>query len=587
MNRVDQILKEVYFHYQPVVNIKTGEIFGYEALIRGFKNLGFKNPLQLFDYAYKEGFLFELDMKLREMVIYEFLENFKMGQRLFFNLDSRVIYSKNYKKGETLKILENLKISPRLLVFEVSERFKINEEFIEKVLKNYKEQGFEIALDDFGIGHVCLEAVYKLSPNYLKIDRFFIENLNKDLVKKEIVNTLNKLCEKMNTKIIAEGLENEGDVYTLEETGVVLLQGYFIKEPSSLSNSEKLEIKVEFKRYKSDYDINIKNYLKKAITVNIDDSTFSLLDILKDNEKDLENLVVLDKKGHPLAFISFKKLALMLNNNLYTNLFFLRKDKKIYDLKEIFEPINIIEATRNLDVKLIEHLLENSHKEYFVVTENFKFIGVIHYKDLIKITLREKLLESLDKNPLTKLPGNSSIEKYLSDSIENQKDFFIAYFDFNNFKPFNDYYGFRRGDRAILMFSEILKSNFISDKFFVGHIGGDDFFIGAQNIDFLDFYKKVLNVIKSFNHNVVSLYDKEDIEKGFIVSKDRDGNTKQFGFLTVSAAIIQIKGGNFSFNDFNILEHYIAIAKKNAKQKDSYIESLCILKNKVEERVWI
>ncbi len=423
LRKAKEVFKNLYFHYQPIVNIKTGEIFGYEALVRGFNNLGFKNPPQLFDYAYQEGFLFHLDLALRELAIHEFIENFKMGHRLFFNLDCRVIFSKDFKKGETLKILESLGVPPSMLVFEVSESFEMVDESIQKVIRHYKEQGFEVALDDFGVGHVCLEAVYKLSPNYIKVDKFFIDGLSEDILKKEIVVSLKRLCERLNIKVIAEGIETEKEVYTLDDLGIPLLQGYFIKEPSQLNNLDKLEIKVKFKRREAEREINIKNYLRKSITVTIYDDASILASILenKKNLENLENIIVLDKKEHPLAFISFKKLALLLNNDLHKNLFLLRRDKKVYDLSEFFEPIITIDIANNFSIKIVENLLENIDKDYFVITENLKFLGVIHYKDLIKIVLKERLLEYLDKSPLTKLPGKYGYRKVFDNFYRKQK----------------------------------------------------------------------------------------------------------------------------------------------------------------------
>ncbi|WP_297890478.1 EAL domain-containing protein, partial [Sulfurihydrogenibium sp.] len=330
---LNRILENLYFQYQPIVNIKSGEIYGYEALIRGFDTLGFKNPHQLFDYAYKNGFIFHLDIKLREKAIYEFSENFKMGQRLFFNLDSRIILSKDHKNGETLKILENLKIPSKMMVFEVSERFSLSEELIQRVFLYYKEQGFEIALDDFGVGSVCLEAIYKLSPDYLKIDGFFIEDFNKDFIKKEIVYSLSELCRKLNIKVIAEKIETKEDIYMLEEVEISLGQGYYIKKPSQLDKQEKLQLNVQLKRSKSEDVSYIKKYIKESITLYMDDSATTLMEILNKNGKDLKPIIILDKKGHPLSVISFKKMASILNNSIYMNLYFSRKDKLVSDLK--------------------------------------------------------------------------------------------------------------------------------------------------------------------------------------------------------------------------------------------------------------
>lgn len=123
------------------------------------------------------------------------------------------------------------------------------------------------------------------------------------------------------------------------------------------------------------------------------------------------------------------------------------------------------------------------------------------------------------------------------------------------------------------MFSEILKSNFHSDNFFIGHVGGDDFFLGSKDIDYESLYSKVKFVVEKFNHDVISLYDRDDIEKGYIVSRDRNGVERKFEFLTVSAAIVYIPKGK-KLNQ-SVLDEIIAQAKKEAKEQKN-IFSLCV-----------
>lgn len=85
----------------------------------------------------------------------------------------------------------------------------------------------------------------------------------------------------------------------------------------------------------------------------------------------------------------------------------------------------------------------------------------------------------MNQNPLTKLPGNNSIYQYISGLLEETElGHYLVYFDMNNFKAFNDKYGFRQGDRALLKFSEILGR--FSGEFFIAHIGGDDFLRGSS-----------------------------------------------------------------------------------------------------------
>ena len=145
---------------------------------------------------------------------------------------------------------------------------------------------------------------------------------------------------------------------------------------------------------------------------------------------------------------------------------------------------------------------------------------------------------SLDANPLTRLPGNISINIELKRLLNNKKKFAVLYLDLDNFKALNDYYGFDRGDRVIKKFSRIIidclqKKGTTND--FIGHIGGDDFVV-ITSIDNAEEAAKL--IISTFDKTCPQFYDESDRIKGYIETKARDGNLKQFFFVTVSIGII-------------------------------------------------
>ena len=149
-------------------------------------------------------------------------------------------------------------------------------------------------------------------------------------------------------------------------------------------------------------------------------------------------------------------------------------------LSNYIKPAAWVEYTWGID-KTLE--LYNSHDDNkgIFVTMDGKYHGFISVKSLLELSYKRNLQIAQNQNPLTKLPGNSMIEKFLQErSMINKAYSHMVYFDFNDFKPFNDTYGFRQGDRAILMFSDILRKN-IPSEHFIAHIGGDDFFVGFRD----------------------------------------------------------------------------------------------------------
>jgi diguanylate cyclase (GGDEF)-like protein len=146
--------------------------------------------------------------------------------------------------------------------------------------------------------------------------------------------------------------------------------------------------------------------------------------------------------------------------------------------------------------------------------------------------------EALNANPLTGLPGNNMIVAEIEKRIEDGQKFGILYCDLDNFKAYNDKYGFVRGDHVILyskeVFSEALRELNLSDTF-VGHEGGDDFVLVTQ----AEHYTPLAElIIRKFDSGITSFYNKEDAKNGFIVSLSREGLTRKFPFVAVSIGIV-------------------------------------------------
>ena len=176
----------------------------------------------------------------------------------------------------------------------------------------------------------------------------------------------------------------------------------------------------------------------------------------------------------------------------------------------------------------------------------------------IRMILR-RTERDLEANPLSKLPGNIAILDELQNCIDKKLLFTVGYLDIDNFKSFNDKYGFKHGDEMIKETARILIKN-IKDKdnpdAFIGHIGGDDFvFISAP--DKIDEICKA--IIKDFDSAIPNLYDEEDRKNGYIIAKDRQGKTQKFPFVSVSIGIVT--------NESRKISHVAEIGELGAELK--------------------
>jgi diguanylate cyclase (GGDEF)-like protein len=205
--------------------------------------------------------------------------------------------------------------------------------------------------------------------------------------------------------------------------------------------------------------------------------------------------------------------------------------------------------------------------EGVLMTNNQNYIGFLTAQSMLKILNEKKLALARDQNPLSKLPGNNSIYEYISRALRDIEHVYaMAYFDFDNFKAYNDIYGFRQGDRVILLFSELLKSYSLSRHCFVGHVGGDDFFMGIQGVALCDVEQDIRAIARQFRTNVESFYHKEAIDKGYIQARNRDGKLQHFPLMTVSSAILGFPEQMHRIYSPEEIGGLIATMKKEAKQ---------------------
>lgn len=166
-------------------------------------------------------------------------------------------------------------------------------------------------------------------------------------------------------------------------------------------------------------------------------------------------------------------------------------------------------------------------------------------------------------SPLTGLPGNVQIHAELKKRISNRENFSVLYLDLDNFKAYNDVYGFLKGDEIIKYTADTIVRcvhNYIHEGAFVGHIGGDDFIAIVPILNCDEICK---NIIASFDAHVTKFFTEEDIEKGYIEVANRKGIIEQFPLTSISIGVVEADVGRFA----NMLEigEVGAQVKHNAK----------------------
>lgn len=565
--------------FQPIVDIHSGELFGVEALLRGTDTLGFESIESFFDRLFEENTLYTFDLALREKVIKKFCTiDSHQAIKLFYNLDNRLFGMSDFSKGNTSRILECHGLDHKSMVFELSEHNEIvNIDHFTRLMRHYAHEGYCVAIDDFGIGQSGFKMLYHATPNIIKIDRFFLSNIDSDPKKKLLARNMVQLSTLIGCRVIAEGVETQAEFRVCKEIGCHLVQGYFVARPTCDCSQLRLQyadvsaLALLEKRTPGDQTI-VRKRTEALETVSISDSMELVIEKFK-NDQELSLIPVLDKQGSPVGIVHEHRLKAIIYSPFGRSL--IQNSSSNFSVLETYlEHIPVVDVTMPLET-IVELYSLSQDAPGVLVIESSKYIGYLSAREMIEAVHEQNLIRARDQNPLSRLPGNFMINEHIAHAFDSAQKSVFCYFDFDHFKPFNDHYGFRNGDRVIVLFAELMHKTFLNQSF-IGHIGGDDFFAGRSikdDVMFEEFCVSVRKLIRQFSEDAREFYSQEDRERGCIVAEDREGVVRQFTLLNVSAVIVY-KGVNSSIQSPEQLQKIFAVEKKNAKHSP---EHLCLI----------
>jgi len=198
----------------------------------------------------------------------------------------------------------------------------------------------------------------------------------------------------------------------------------------------------------------------------------------------------------------------------------------------------------------------------FIITEHEQYSGVGSLMDLLKQITDLQITMARHANPLSGLPGNVPISEHTTDVINGERDAVMCYFDLDNFKPYNDIYGYGKGDKVIRKTADILMAHTDSEQDFVGHVGGDDFIILFESENWQQRCDDILSAFKSL---LPDLYKEEHICEQGMTAQDRHGNSVFYPLLSLSIGAVRLLDFDTIKNEADLAE-YATQAKSAAKK---------------------
>ncbi|MFY0665341.1 MAG: EAL and GGDEF domain-containing protein [Natronospirillum sp.] len=520
--------------YQPIVDVIHGEILGYEGLSRGPAGHPLESPLVLFSAAEDYGLLPELELTCRALSVSQFTHRGFQG-KLFLNSNPHAFVDPHYPKGRTIEFLRNSSLTPDHIVIELTEKYLTEDyDVLKQALEHYRKMGFQTAIDDLGAGYNGLRLWSEIQPDYVKLDKHFVQGINSDPVKQAFARSVIQLCDQLRTTLIVEGVETPAELELLQDYGVQYVQGYVMARPDEMPVSPQHKL-FSLAQQRKVHDLHLAEDLASWVRPVDPYTELGEVWLRLEREPGTHAFPVVTE-GRPTGFIQRSRIYELFSKPYGRELF---SHKPVY---KFIAPHSLI-VNRSTGLSALSQMVTSEDdlmaRQYFIVVDDDRqYLGVGNTRDLLRKLTDIKLRSARHANPLTHMPGNVPTNEYIEELIRLQQPFQLAYVDIDHFKPFNDTFGYSLGDELILRLSQLLKERLRGRGQYLGHIGGDDFVVVSTHNDPLPqlrlmqqlYREAVRDIVVSAGHSPKPYR-----------AMDRHGEERVFSLPTLSVGLLKVQ----------------------------------------------
>lgn len=363
-----------------------------------------------------------------------------------------IINDPKLRAGMTIESLSKYGVDPASVVIEITEKSALQDfADYQKTISHYKSQGYLIAIDDAGSGYSGLKLIADVRPHYVKLDMDIIRNVDRDKFKLALIKSFKDFCGATDIKLIAEGIETQAELETLIEIGVHYGQGYYLQRPQAVFmpiGTGVISGIVDMQRKKRMlYQQRPSNLPVSHITRRMDPvapaTPCSIVAEIFTEFPFIAAVPIVSENGKVRGIVTRDKFYAKLGSQYGYSLFYNKAVHKIMGTSPLTAdhqtPIDVVS-------KMAMNRPSSDVYDSIIVTREDKYFGIVTIKDLLEKYTEMEICYARNQNPLTGLPGNATIENRLRDCLSMPRSFSVLYVDIDNFKLYNDVYGFASGD---------------------------------------------------------------------------------------------------------------------------------------------
>jgi diguanylate cyclase (GGDEF)-like protein len=535
--------RQLYPQFQPVVDIATRSIYGFESLIRGPADTPLHGADNLLIEARRLNLHLETEIAAAGAGMARHLEQHGSGY-LFLNFSARALLDAWQRWGDGMAdhLFSGRGIDPSRLVIELTEQDPVAAHFdaLSAVFTILRRHGTRVALDDYGVGNSGLQLWAVVDPDLVKVDRYFFQGIASDDRRQKLVRAIIAVSQCMGTPLVAEGVENAEDFDCICALGIRYAQGWYLgrPQPELMTRLPESVLTARAAPLSPVLPARAGDGTAASLRVQAPSLHRSLSndDVQKffHEHKSLHAVVVIDEDNRPVGIINRRDFSERYAQRYTRELFGRDRCTTFMNTEPVLVDVGV-------SIDQLSHVLISKDQRYlldgFVITREGRYDSLGTGEALVRSVTEMRMEAARYANPLTSLPGNIPISQNIGALLEQGKEFVVCYGDLNNFKPFNDVYGYWRGDDMIMLCADAHRIHCNPQRDFVGHVGGDDFVMLFRSDDWLE---RTQQIISDFNSRAVALYDEPALRRSGIEAEDRYGVPRFFPFVTLSIGALLV-----------------------------------------------
>jgi EAL domain-containing protein (putative c-di-GMP-specific phosphodiesterase class I) len=225
--------------YQPIVQLHDRRVLGHEVFSHAPAGGALGDAESLFALAERSGRILEFERLCRGHALASARRHLPAGGKLFLNTSASALHDPELLDGGLVRSAGQAGLLPAQLVLEITERVALGErQAYREALRELKAAGFGLAIDDMGAGYSSLQGVVEVEPDYMKFDVSLVRDIDRNLIKRSLLETLVDLARRIGARVVAEGIEFEREIDTLRACGVELGQGRLLAPPRLVPDEE-------------------------------------------------------------------------------------------------------------------------------------------------------------------------------------------------------------------------------------------------------------------------------------------------------------------------------------------------------------